>query len=97
MAKKRIILDVNEATHSRLKSEAAQLGVSLGSYCASILESGGEQSSSVAPVELTTAVLATMPLDTLRDMSVSLANSRPGGWERKVGSINSEIRRRYRV
>jgi len=97
MAKKRLILDVNEATHTRLKSEAAKLGVSLGSHCARILESGGELSPSVAPVELSSAVIATMPLNTLRDMSVSLANSRPEGWERKVGAINLEIRRRYRV
>ncbi len=97
MAKKRLILDVNEATHTRLKSEAAQLGIALGSHCARILEQGGELSSPPAPVELNTAVIATMPLNTLRDMSVTLANSRPEGWERKVGAINLEIRRRYRV
>ncbi len=97
MEKKRLILDVNEATHTRLKSEAAQLGVSLGSHCAHILEQGGDLSSPPAPVELSTAVIATLPLNTLREMSVTLANSRPKGWEQKVNSINFEIRRRYRV
>ena len=97
MTKKRLILDVNEATHTRLKSEAAKLGVSLGSHCARILEQGGELSSPSAPVELNTAVIATMPLNTLREMSATLANSQPNGWEQKVNSINFEIRRRYRV
>ena len=97
MAKKRLILDVNEATHSRLKSEAAQLGIALGSHRANILEQGGDLSSPSAPVELNTAVIATMPLNTLREMSANLANSQPSGWEQKVNSINFEIRRRYRV
>lgn len=96
--KRRLTFEVPEELHSRLKAEAAQLGVSLGSHCASILEaSGGTQVSPPAPVELSSAVLATMPLDSLRKMSVSLANSMPQGWERKVAAINFEIRRRYKV
>ena len=43
--KKRLIVDIDEAVHSRLKSEAAQLGVALGPYCASLLE----QSSQIKP------------------------------------------------
>ncbi len=98
MANKRLTFEVPEELHTRLKAEAAQKGVSLGSLCTGILEaSGGTQVSSPAPVELSSAVLATMPLDSLRKMSVSLANSMPQGWERKVAAINFEIRRRYKV
>ena len=94
MTKKRIILDVNEAVHSRLKSEAAQLGVALGPYCASLLE----QSSQIKPpVQADTLNVSTMTLDALRELASELGVSQPSGWEQSIRNINTEIRRRYRV
>ncbi len=94
MTKKRIILDVDEAVHSRLKSEAAQLGVALGPYCASLLE----QSSQIKqPVSVNTLNVSTMTLDTLREMAQELGTGQPAGWEQSLRNINTEIRRRYRV
>jgi len=97
MAKKRIILEVDEAVHSRLKAEAAQQGAHLGPYCASILE-GKPRTSEVSPsVEFDVAEVATMALDDLRELSVSLSSSKPTDWKRKVATVNTEIRRRYRI
>jgi len=94
MTKKRIILDIDEAVHSRLKSEAAQLGVALGPYCASLLE----QSSQIKPpVQADTLNVSTMTLDALRELARELGVSQPSGWEQSLRNINTEIRRRYRV
>jgi len=94
MTKKRIILDIDEAVHSRLKSEAAQLGVALGPYCASLLE----QSSQIKPpVQADTLNVSTMTLDALRELARELGVSQPSGWEQSIRNINTEIRRRYRV
>ena len=94
MTKNRIILDIDEAVHGRLKSEAAQLGVALGPYCASLLE----QSSQIKrPVQADTLNVSTMTLDALRELARELGVSQPSGWEQSIRNINTEIRRRYRV
>ena len=94
MANKRLIFDVPEELHARLKAEAAQLGVSLGSHCASILE-GGLESPSVLELDQTT--ISAMPLGILREMCEDLAHKKPKDWSQSIVRIQAEIRRRYRV
>lgn len=93
MATKRIICEVDEKQHARLKAEAAQLGISLGSHCASILEKG---SSLPSPVEdISSSVLSSLTLAQLREMSNDLLEQKPLQWERKMRTVTSEIRRRF--
>ena len=94
MANKRLIFDVPEELHARLKAEAAQMGVSLGSHCATILQ-GGDKSPSVMELDQTT--IAAMPLGVLREMCQDLADKKPHDWSSAIVRIQSEIRRRYRV
>ena len=94
MATKRIICEVDEKQHARLKAEAAQKGVGLGAYCASILE--GSESSS--PVEdISPSVLPSLTLANLREMSSDLLENKPHQWERKLRNVQSEIQRRFRI
>ena len=94
MTTKRIICEVDENQHARLKAEAAQLGVSLGPYCASILE--GNSGSS--PIEdIPSAVLPSLTLARLRDMSNELLEKQPDQWERRLRTVQSEIQRRFRI
>lgn len=98
MDKKRLILDVSEAVHSRLKAEAAQAGIHLGPYCAALLENSfGESSPKQISVEFDTDQLRTMPLNLLRDLRVSLSEKMPEMWKRKVAIVDAEITRRYRI
>ena len=94
MANKRLIFDVPEELHARLKAEAAAQGVSLGSHCTSILTDGG-QSPSVLELDQTT--ISAMPLGVLREMCQDLADKKPQDWSQAIVRIQSEIRRRYRV
>ena len=95
MANKRLIFDVPEELHSRLKSEAAQLGVSLGLHCASILEGG--ESSSLSFENLDSATLSVLPVGTLREFCSELIEKRPNGWQQKIRSVNFELQRRYKI
>lgn len=94
---KRLIFDVPVDVHSRLKAEAAQAGVHLGPYCASILSGQGQSAEPESVEKLETGVIASLPLDLLREMCHDLAKNRPHDWQREVNKINSEIRRRFRV
>ncbi len=93
--KRRLTFEVPEELHSRLKAEAAELGISLGSHCSAILSGGGVKPSS--DVEFDTSTLPTMPLDALRKLCNDLAEFQPDDWKRRVGILNTEIRRRYRT
>ena len=97
MTEKRLTFNVSESLHSRLKAEAASLGISLGSHCTAILEGEPEQSSSPSIEKLDLNSIQSMSLQSLRELSVSLSESKPKDWKIKLGNINTEIRRRYRV
>jgi protein tyrosine/serine phosphatase len=98
MAKKRLIIDVEEAVHSRLKAEAAQVGARLGPHCRAILERSLEENSSGPPsVEFDREQISKMSLDTLRKLSSSLFSEKPESWERKSAIVESEITRRFRI
>ena len=93
---KRLTFEVPEELHNRLKSEAAQLGISLGSHCASILS--GETETSSPPVEkVDLSVVAYYSLDQLRSLSTELIETQPKGWKSDLASVNAEMRRRFRV
>jgi len=93
MADKRLTFNVNEELHNRLKSEAAQLGVSLGSHCASILE-GGTTSPSV---EVDPSSFTAFSLGDLRNLNQRLLQEQPKDWKRSVANVNAEIRRRFQT
>ena len=90
---KRLTFEVTEELHSRLKSEAAQLGVSLGSHCASILEGGGESPS----IETDPSSYKAMSLGSLRELNQQLLGDKPKDWKRSVANVQAEIRRRFQT
>ena len=92
---KRIILNVTEDLHARLKAEAAQKGISLGSHCAAIL--GGEASASPPIEELDLQTLSFLSLTQLREQATELLANRPSDWKRRVANVNSEMRRRFKT
>lgn len=95
MATKRIICEVDEKQHARLKAEAAQLGIGLGAHCASILEKG---SSLPSPIEdISSSVLSALPLSQLRVMSNELLEQKPPQWESRLRTLSYEIRRRFMI
>lgn len=92
---RRLTFDVPEELHTRLKAEAAQLGVSLGSHCTSILEGG--ETSSLSVENLDAATLSVLPVSTLREYCSELTEKRPQGWQQKIRSVNFELQRRYKI
>ena len=93
--KRRLTFEVPEELHSRLKAEAASLGVTLGSHCSAILDAGGSSPSS--SIELDAATLRNLPLNVLRDEMLDITKSQTDGWKRKAALINNEILRRHRI
>ena len=92
---KRIILNVTEDLHTRLKAEAAQKGISLGSHCAAIL--GGEAPASSPIEELDLQTLSFLSLTQLRERATELLGNRPSDWKRQVANVNAEMRRRFKT
>lgn len=99
MANKRLILDVPEAVHSRLKAEAALAGLRLGTYCAAILEesSGLSPEPELVSVEINENEIPSKSLEELRKLSGGLAGSTSPGEKRLAALVNSEILRRFRI
>ena len=91
---KRLILNITEELHTRLKTEAAQKGVSLGSHCAAIL-GGDTPSSPIEEIDLST--LTYLSLDQLREHCRELVDKKPNDWKRGVANVNTEMRRRFRT
>ena len=96
MEDKRLTFNINEHLHNQLKAEAAAKGVSLGSYCASILEGRSGESRSSFLNDLDRTTLSLIPLGELRDTVTQLVKEKPRDWERKTRMVNNEILRRYR-
>ena len=93
--KRRLTFEVPEELHSRLKSEAASLGVSLGSHCSAILDGGGPGPS--PSIELDAVMLRNLPLNLLRDKILQMVELQPTNWKRNITNINNEILRRHRI
>lgn len=97
MANKRLTFEINEHLHNQLKAEAAAKGVSLGSYCTSILEGRSGESHSPFLNDLDRTTLSLIPLGDLREAVVQLVKEKPRDWEKKTRMVNNEILRRYRT
>ena len=93
--KRRLTFEIDENLHSKLKAEAAQKGVSLGSHCAAIL--AGEETPSPAIEDFDATTLSIIPLNELRDTCNRLTKDKPRDWQRQVRMINTEMRRRFRT
>lgn len=98
MAKKRLTFMIDEELHNRLKAEAAEKGVSLGSHCTRLLmDEKGNSLSHPSVEELDTTTISAMPLNALRELCTTLVENKPTNWQQAITRVNSEIRRRYRV
>lgn len=93
--KRRLTFEVPEELHTRLKAEAATLGVSLGSHCTAILGGGGHSPS--APIKLDALTLRNLPLNALREKVLKETETQTDDWKRNVALINNEILRRHRI
>ena len=97
MAKKRLSVEIDETLHSQLKAEASAQGLHLGPYCEAILEARSQETGSSSVEKLDTTTISVLPLSSLRELTVELAENKPTNWEHGIRLVNSEIRRRYRV
>lgn len=92
--KRRLTFEVPEELHARLKAEAAELGIPLGSHCSVILSGGGVKPS--PDVKFDVATLPNLPLGSLRDLLSEISEKQGKDWRRQVGILQTEMSRRYR-
>jgi len=98
VATKRLTIDIDETLHSQLKAEASAKGLHLGPFVEGILEArGGTSSPPPSFKSVDTASISTMSLDTLRELATTLGKIQPQDWKKQLVTVNSEIRRRYRI
>jgi hypothetical protein len=95
MGTKRLTFDVPEELHNQLKSESGSKGLSLGSYCRTLLEERQKSSSSIEELDATT--ISSMTMEDLRQQCSVLTKERPHNWKKGVQMLNTEMRRRFRV
>jgi plasmid stability protein len=97
---KRILFNVEDSLHSKLKQRAAMEGVSLGALCARILEESDEREPETQPgFELFEPMLySTLPLNLLREELQRVATTKMGNDEKRsrMMKINFEMAKRYR-
>jgi plasmid stability protein len=97
---KRILFNVEDSLHSKLKQRAAMEGVSLGALCARILEESDEREPETQPgFELFEPMLySTLPLNILREELQRVANTKMTNDEKRsrMMKINFEMAKRYR-
>ena len=97
---KRILFNVEDSLHSKLKQRAAKEGVSLGALCARILEESDEREPETQPgFELFEPMLySTLPLNLLREELQRVANTKMTNDEKRsrMMKINFEMAKRYR-
>ena len=97
---KRILFNVEDSLHSKLKQRAAMEGVSLGALCARILEESDEREPETQPgFELFEPMLySTLPLNLLREELQRVANTKMTNDEKRsrMMKINFEMAKRYR-
>ena len=99
---KRILFNVEDSLHSKLKQRAAMEGVSLGALCARILEESEErepETQTNVGFELFEPMLySTLPLNILREELQRVANTKMTNDEKRsrMMKINFEMAKRYR-
>ena len=99
---KRLLVNVEDSLHSKLKQRAAREGVSLGALCARLLEESDERepATQTEPAdELFEPMLyISLPLNILREELQRVANAKLENREKssRMMKINSEMAKRYR-
>jgi hypothetical protein len=99
---KRLLVNVEDSLHSKLKQRAAREGVSLGALCARLLEESDEREpeTHIEPVSdlFEPMLYATLPLNILRDELQKVANTKMENAEKRsrLMKINFEMAKRYR-
>ena len=99
---KRLLVNVEDSLHSKLKQRAALEGVSLGSLCARLLEESEEREPVThlkTEEDLFEPMLyATLPLNILRDELQKVAITKMENTEKRsrMLKLNNEMAKRYR-
>ena len=99
---KRLLVNVEDSLHSKLKQRAAREGVSLGALCARLLEESDErepETQNEPAQELFEPMLyISLPLNILREELQRVANAKLENREKssRMMKINSEMAKRYR-
>jgi hypothetical protein len=99
---KRILFNVEDSLHSKLKQRAAKEGVSLGALCSRILEESEEREPPTQieqATELFEPILyISLPLDKLREEVGRVADAKIDIREKssRMMKLNSEMAKRYR-
>jgi hypothetical protein len=99
---KRLLVNVEDSLHSKLKQRAAKEGVSLGALCARILEESDErepETQTERAKELVEPVLyMSLPLNILREELQRVADAKLDLREKssRMMKLNSEMAKRYR-
>ena len=99
---KRILLNVEDSLHSKLKQRAAAEGVSLNALCSRLLEESDEREP-VTQIESANELFEPMlyislPLNILREELQRVANAKLDNREKssRMMKLNSEMAKRYR-
>jgi hypothetical protein len=99
---KRLLVNVEDSLHSKLKQRAAFEGVSLNTLCASLLEESDEREPETH-VETNSDLFepmlySTLPLNLLRDelQKVAITKMESNDKRSRMMKINSEMAKRYR-
>lgn len=98
---KRILFNVEDSLHSKLKQRAAMEGVSLGALCARILEESEEREPETQPEQNTLfepILYMSLPLNILREELHRVADAKLDLREKssRMMKLNSEMAKRYR-
>jgi hypothetical protein len=99
---KRLLFNVEDSLHSKLKQRAAREGVSLGALCARLLEESDErepETQTEQTNELFEPMLyISLPLNILREELQRVANAKIENREKssRMMKLNSEMAKRYR-
>lgn len=99
---KRILFNVEDSLHSKLKQRAAKEGVSLGALCARILEESEEREPEthheLSPDLFEPILYMSLPLNILREELHRVADAKLDIREKssRMMKLNSEMAKRYR-
>lgn len=99
---KRLLVNVEDSLHSKLKQRAAREGISMNALCARLLEEPDEEESKTQEketVELFEPMLyISLPLNTLREELQRVAMTKMDNVHKRslMMKLNSEMAKRYR-
>lgn len=98
---KRLLVNVEDSLHSKLKQRAAKEGVSLGALCARILEESEEREPETQTEQnplFEPVLYMSLPLNILREELHRVADAKLDIREKssRMMKLNSEMAKRYR-